>query len=226
MLRALARIGVLSTIILLASAAGATPYWIAWEGTDWPENQGWTRSYNNNGDLRSLHLGVMTLDGVSMPGGSDSYSIARPGATDPDPGELFLMQWRLRVVEVPANRYDPMVGVLSDDGWIVLITYSMSRFVLPNESITLIDFEPGLFHSYELRSADMRTYHLFVDDVLVRVGAFTSVVTQSKVAWGDGGVPTSSVSDWDYFRVGVVPEPSSAMTVALFGVVAARVRRK
>lgn len=41
-------VAALLLILCAAASAPATPYWISWEGDDWPENQGWThQSYTN-----------------------------------------------------------------------------------------------------------------------------------------------------------------------------------
>ncbi len=229
MLRALARVGVLSTIILLASVAGATPYWITWEGNDYPENEGWERSVYNNPDVRTLGGGMMTLDGLNTGGGWDGYEQHLQGSLDPDPGEVFIMRWRMRVEAIQAGSYDPSVFVFSDDAWNVEFHYAINRIHSPGEGPggVVIPFAPGVFHTYEFRSPDMRTYQLWIDGQLVRNGFFRRLVSTSWVGWGDSGGFERSRSTWDYFRVGVaVPEASPLAAMALFGVAATSVRRR
>jgi hypothetical protein len=224
MVRALVRLGVLQAGILLASPVLAIPYWFAWEGNDFPENQGWTRSYNNAGDVRTLNGGMMTLDGMSVPPGYDSHRIDYPGSIDPDPNEMFVMQWRMRVQEVVPNRWDVSIGVFSDESWAAGFHYSETQTRSAFEPAVL-DISPNLFRDYEFRSDDMRTYELFVDGVLVHSGAFVHVVTASRMAWGDGFAFTQSTSVWDYVRVGVVPESAPLWILLVLAMIATSVRR-
>ena len=56
--------------LLGTQVAGATPFWIAYEGDDYPENQGWERVYgdehgpNSGGAIRSLADGIFTEDSL------------------------------------------------------------------------------------------------------------------------------------------------------------------
>jgi hypothetical protein len=58
-----------AVLALGASLAAAEPYWVSWEGDDWPENQGWTRVWGNwdglyegPGAYRTLDSGILTFD--------------------------------------------------------------------------------------------------------------------------------------------------------------------
>lgn len=224
--------GKICTLVLAAAAAGApaiaTPYWIAWEADDWPENQGWTRDILGGGDVRTLEDGVMTLDGLDTGPGFvwDAYEWFRPGAMDPDPGETFVMQWRMRVEAVTEGNWDPVVFIYSDDAWGVSLSYATDKIWSSHEGpAAQVQYSPGVFHSYELRSPDMRSYEFFIDGLLVRSGAFSQRVTESWTGWGDGASVTRSVSTWDYMRVGVLPEPNSAGPALIVAMIAARVRR-
>lgn len=47
----------------LSCAAWATPYWVAYEGDDLPENQGWDRYYYEpQPSSRTIDNGVITYD--------------------------------------------------------------------------------------------------------------------------------------------------------------------
>jgi hypothetical protein len=229
MVRALVRLGVLQAGILLASPVQAIPYWFAWEGNDFPENQGWTRTVYNNPDMRTLADGMMTLDGLNTGGGWDAYERHLGGALDPDPGEVFIMRWRMRVEAIQGGSYDPVVGVFSDDAWNVEFHYAMNRIHSPGEGPggVVIPFEPGVFHTYQFTSLDMRTYELRIDGQVVRNGFFQRLIATSWIVWGDGGGLERSRSSWDYFRIGVaVPETGSFGVMALLGVAATGVRRR
>jgi len=75
------------------SAALAEPYWVAYEGNDFPENEGWGRRWGNwdgefegDGAVRTVADGVLTIDSMYDEGVYDYAYVERPGATDPGPG--------------------------------------------------------------------------------------------------------------------------------------------
>ena len=206
-----------------ACPALAEEYWIAYEGDDFPENQGWTRSYGAGGADRWIDDGVLVLDGRVDIGIYDSYSMLRP--IDPEPGELFIMRWRLKVEEL-SGWADPAVGVFSDESWSVAFAFSESRVINLDDLDMSAGFEPGVFHRFELRSSDMRSFELSIDDTLALTGDFVHVITASKVAWGDGAVGCASLLRWDYFEFGVIPEPSGALGIVAMWAVVFCIRRR
>jgi hypothetical protein len=205
-----------------ASVAGADPYWIAWEGDDFPENQGWTRvwgnwdgQYEGPGAIRTLEDGILTYDSLYDDGVYDFSKIYRPGQMDPGPGEVFVMEWRLKVDQVEGWFTDPGVVVSSDEAWVLGLDFGYDRVFSAFEDYLEIPFTPGVFHAYRVVSADMRAYDLFIDDELAHYGTFKHLVGPSEVGWGDGVQGAASLHRWDYFRFGVVPEPSSAWLLGL-----------
>ncbi len=199
--------------LLVISTARAEQYWIAYEGDDFPENEGWTRTISAGGAERWIEDGALVLDGRQDIMIADSYSMLR--SVDPGPGELLLMRWRLNVDEVTMGHSDPHVAVFSDESWSVAFRFSESHVFNAFDLGMNAGFEPGIFHRFELWSCDMRTFELSIDDTLALSGDFVHVITVSKVAWGDGIVGAASMSRWDHFRFGVVPEPSSALLLGL-----------
>ena len=205
-------------LLLFVAAAVAKPamaeqYWVAWEGNDYPENEGWER-WNHDPDWvadRSISDGIMTLDGMSSIEITDGYRMQR--SVNPAPGEQFVAQWRLRVNEV-GNQiwpYDPGWTLTSDDGWHVAIVIGVDELhsILEHQYLS---FEPMEFHEWEFRSSDMRSYTLYLDGIVAQTGMFTYTgVDESRVLWGDIVYGSNSNSDWDYFRYGVMPEPSSCV---------------
>jgi hypothetical protein len=220
---------------LLAVLAGvasalATPYWIDWDGTDWPENQGWTRDWGNlhgqheGGAIRTLEDGVLTYD--SLDPGVYDYSYMRPGEMDPcAPNELFLCEWRLKVDVVNGNG-DPTVAVESNDNWEVAFAYAQDHLTSLGEGLLTIPFAPGVWHDYRLVSPDMRSYDLYIDGELAREGVFEFIGFDGPyIGWGDGGQSSGSFHHWDWFRFGVVtPEPSGFLLIV--AVTAWRVARR
>ena len=85
-----------------------------------------------------------------------------------------------------------------------------------------VGFEPMEFHEWEFRSSDMRSYTLYLDGIVAQTGMFTYTgVVNSRMSWGDLVYGANSNSDWDYFRYGIVPEPSTCILL-LAGLCAAR----
>jgi hypothetical protein len=214
-------------LIVMGIVGGATagiahgePYWVAWEGNDFPENEGWQRIVNGPQPAeRTLADGIMTMDSLATDHSQDFYNMY--GASDPGDEDEFIVQWRLRVNQVnwdnPNFPYDPGWSVNSADGWRAVFAIGVHEFHNLLEQID-VQFEPGVFHVWEFRSPDMRTFTISLDGAPISSGAFMPGLPDAHVAWGDfGGGPTSNV-DWDYFRFGVVPEPTaslSALTLAL-----------
>jgi hypothetical protein len=193
-------------------------YWIDWDGSDWPEAAGYTRTWGNwqgphqgAGANRTLENGVLTYDSLYDPGVYDYYYMERAGQMDPGPGEHLLMQWTLKV-EVVEGVADPVVGFFSDDGWAFGFEYGEDHFRSVFEGDISVPIAPGLWHEYELISSGLRTYDLYVDGTLARQGTLTQVFTQSFVGFADGVQGAASLHHWSSFRFGaVVPEPGGVL---------------
>jgi hypothetical protein len=213
MVRALALIAVL----LSAGAAFSAPYWIDWEGDNWPESVGYTRSWGNlqglhqgDGAHRTLENGVLTYDSLYDPGVFDYYYMHRPGQIDPGLAETFVLEWRLKVDAVNGSD-DPGVGLFSDDAWGLGFAYTADHIRSVFENYLNIPFAPYVWHDYRVVSTDMRAYDLFIDGTLIHHGTLGHVITQSQASFGDGSQSASSLHHWDYFRFGVVPEPTAGL---------------
>jgi len=89
-------------LLLLAGAPGrAEQFWIAYEGDDYPENQGWNRVFGNGagpdqgGANRSVSDGIFTLESLYDVSVCDFYKQER--TVDPGPADLFVAEWRVRI---------------------------------------------------------------------------------------------------------------------------------
>ena len=210
-----------ATLGMMVGTAGAETFWVTWEGNDYPENEGWERIVNGPQPAeRTLADGIMTMDGLADRQIDDYYRMER--SIDPGPGEEFVMQWRIRVDEIvghPLALYDPGVAVWSDDDWEVSLLFGTDFVYSFHENIR-IGVAPDVYHTWEFRSSDMRSYDLAVDGDLIHTGVFWEpTFERSKVAWGDEARGSASLVDWDYFRFGVVPEPGTMILflMAVFG---------
>lgn len=110
--------------------------------------------------------------------------------------------------------YDPGWSVNSADGAYASIVLGVNELRTLQQQIH-VSFEPGAFHEWEFRSADMRTYTLSLDGESAMSGVFVAGLPRAHIGWGDYvWGPTSNV-EWDYFRFGVVPEPTSCVSMLL-----------
>jgi len=201
---------VLGLAVALSAAPGlSSQYWVEYEPANgnFPEQEGWIRhTAHGPPDERWIEDGWLVLDGMTIPGVTDYYEMPMSGGLDPDPGELFLLEWRIRVDEL-FGYHDPTVGIYSDEKWAVGFMLSLSSIDSTFEPGLGADFESGVPHTFEFRSWDMRTYVLSIDGVPAIEGNFWLSLTDSNVRWGDGVYPSGSLARWDYFRFGVVPGP-------------------
>jgi len=91
-------------LIALSGAPGlGNQFWIDWDGSDWPEAVGYIRSWGNwdgphqGGAYRTLENGVLTYDSLYDPGVWDSYYMEDFGPLELGPGEVAVMEWKLKV---------------------------------------------------------------------------------------------------------------------------------
>lgn len=213
-------------------ALGA-PFWIAWEGDDWPEAVGYTRSWGNwqglhqGGANRTLEDGVLTYDSLYDPGVWDSYYMEDFGLPELGSGEILVMEWKLKVDHAYSGG-DPGVGLSSEDGWNLGYVFAEDHIRSLSEDYLQIPFAPYVWHEYRIVSSNLRTYELFIDGVLAHEGILEHVFPGSHAGFGDAGQNwhTGSLHQWDYFRFGIVPEPRASVLIMLFGVIVWRGARR
>ena len=229
MLRMLMFLGVVA--YALAWPAAATPYWFAYEGNDLPENEGWGRSWGNDsgsqqgdGAVRTVENGVLTMDSLYDLRVYDYAYLYPYGEVDPDAGELFVAECRVKIDEAIGDGYDSTFGVSSDSAMQLAFGLFPDRIESIWEDDFAIPVAPGVFHDYRVMSWDMQTYELYIDGELAHQGTFWQGSLYSKLAWGDGVRGAASLTHWDYVRFGVVPEPDSLLLLTVMCACAVRVR--
>jgi hypothetical protein len=204
-------------------ALGA-PFWVAWEGDDRPESVGYTRSWGNwqgpgqGGAIRTLENGVLTYDSLYDPGVWDSYYMANFPFPQPAPGEVAVMEWRLRIDHAYAGG-DPGVGLTTEDGWTLSYMYAEDRIRISSENYLEVPFAPYVWHDYRVVSVALRAYDLFIDGTLAHEGSLELTFPGSDVGFGDVGqnFMSGSLHHWDYFRFGIVAVPeTSTFSLSLF----------
>ncbi len=194
---------------VLAGTAGfahAEPWTVTWDGNDYPENEGWYRDLWGPPDIRTLNAdGTMTLDTRITPQLWDTYLMWRP--LNPGPGETFFLSFRVCVSEVNGY-YDPGVYFKTDNFKGIDFLLAMDHVEIPF-FITIAQFEPGVFHTFECLSSDMQTFRFFVDGAFTYEGTFLADSYPPMMAWGDIVRGASSLATWDFLSFGVVPEVST-----------------
>jgi hypothetical protein len=215
-----AGIALVCTIILLPAVhAAATPYYIAYEADTpgvFPEDVGWERLATGGGADRTIAGGILRLS-ADVTGISDVYKFDGNEQLNPDPGEFFFAEWRMRIIS-PSD-VDITVYFTSDDfGGIVSMGWGENDFWSFADGNHL-QLDATVFHTYRLVSLDMLDYEFYLDGEPAYQGFFDPPTLDSSfVLWGDGGVNGISTSEWDYFRLGVVPVPApSALWMLLSG---------
>jgi len=218
-----------SILCAFTASAIAEPYWITYEGDDFPENEGWTRiradenGYDQGGAQRSIEDGVLVLDSLRDPLIWDCYRIDRP--IDPDPGGVFVAEWRVKITETVGDE-DAGLAFARDDLGTLTFLYTANEVISYREDWHY-PITPYVFHTYRIESSDMISYSLWIDGQYARDGEWDLISwNQSFVLFGDihrGGVSTSC-SEWDYFRFGTVPEPTGVTVLVAVALVVSRRR--
>ena len=110
----------------LSAPAVATPYTYTYEGNALPEDEGWERrwgnddgAYEGDGAVRTIEDGILTMDSMYDLRVYDYNCHYLYGELDPDPGELFVAEWRVYVEDWEGDygAPDSRVCVSSDEGW-------------------------------------------------------------------------------------------------------------
>ena len=203
---------------VMVSTAGADEYWLTYEGNDLPENEGWERHWGNDegshegeGAIRTVEDGILTMDSMYDLRVYDYACHYLYGELDPDPGELFVAEWRVYIEDWVGDygHWDSKVSICSDEGWLLAFGLFPDHVESQFEDDVYIPITPDVFHEYLLLSWDMRAYELYIDGELALLGSFWDDHVSSKFSWGDCVSGAASLAHWDYARFGVVPEPCS-----------------
>ncbi len=201
----------LSVLVIGMAHATADPFWVAYEGNDYPEDVGWTRQWGDadglyhGGALRSLNNGLFTSYALHDPSVYDFQYQDVQIAIAPD--EWFVATWRT-LVDPASDPLDTKV-VLTRSESAGHVSFSLGpEYVTVRPGPTQIAIEPNVFHTYTVTSYDMLSYVLEIDGVTIHSGDFElDSLLSSYVTFGDGVLGQRSHAQWDYFRYGVVPEP-------------------
>jgi hypothetical protein len=211
------------------SVVRGEPWWVSYEADLFPEElPGWTRMHASTPAQRWIEEGVLSIDSRASPLIYDYYEMVFDHPVDPHgPNELFVLFWRLKIDD--DINHDAGIAFTSDAVGpyeFYRVAFNFTEDTIISEDGQHASFEAGVFHEFEVRSSDMRAYVLYIDGAPAVQGLFTEVFGPARLTWGDGGYASSSLTEWDYVRLGVVvPEPSGRIAVLLLLAMLRRRRR-
>lgn len=213
-------VAALLAAVVASASASADPYWVAYEGDDYPENQGWERVYGDEngpqqgGSNRSLDDGLLVLDSTRNHLIYDTYFWRQE--INPDPGEMFICEWRMRVISNAGPAADSGLGIARDGGGYLGFDLGYD-YVQSSREDWHLSFTPNEFHTYRIESIDMVRYSLWLDGAYAIDGTWVSSLNESYIGFGDArtGSTITSFAEWDYVRFGVVPEPVPLISIGI-----------
>jgi len=217
------------------SQASAEPFVLRYDpGYMFPEQEGWERHTHDPEGLLSREVDgtVLRLDtsgSLSMP---DFYYADCPGL-DPTLGEELRVAWRMRTLETQPDYLWSDVGITVSglsSGYAVItvgpdyVSQEYGQGGLPEH---VYYFTAGAMHQFEVRTQDMATFSLYVDETLAFASNFDRPAETGpfRVYFGDAVSGRRSVSEWDYVQVAGVPEPAGLCAAAVALLVVLQVRK-
>jgi len=217
----------------IAGTAAADPFYLRYDADEtFPEQEGWTRVTYGPAELiqRGVDDGIFWLDTRASELISDTYRVADP-TIEPGIDEVLSVTWRMRTLETDTTHYTSDVTLNVGNDWGFAKFYLAPGYVSahgagvgPPEHVYLL--EVGLMHTYHFVTADLTSYQLYVDGQLAFEDVFTWNYPGSgpHVSFGDSALGDTSLSEWDYVEVAVVPEPGTVWFLAIYGT--SRFRRR
>jgi hypothetical protein len=208
-------------VLLAAASVYADGYYKRYDADDaFPEGEGWWRRFHDPEQQleRELTGGTLLIDSRASGLIFDNYTVADP-ALEPGPGEILEITWRMRMLDgvteedlsdVSLNVTNPMDAYVSLQLGMDFVADPGNQPSVPPQMYPVAPVE---WHTYRLVTADMQEYDLFVDEAFAFGGVFhgVSITPGAHVTWGDVTMGAlTSLSEWDFVEVRVVPEPGGA----------------
>jgi len=204
----------------------AAPYWVSYEGNDFPENEGWNHYYGDGNwptehtALRSIEGGCLVINDLYDPRIFDgAQRMLRAEQVLPQPGETFVAEWRAWV-DPRSAAVDSGVGIVRGtvpDYIRFFLGPAGMQLEVPGGPVT-VPYEPGVFHSFRAVATDGAALVLELDGNPVWSGAFNGELgpgLDTQIYFGNLVSGASSLVRWDYVRFGIVPEPLVFPTLLL-----------
>lgn len=215
----------LVVVVATGTIASADPFHIRYEAFDaFPEEDGWARLYSDvDGTTRRTVSGnVFRLDTSEDPLSYDFYRLASQMLA-PSIGERLVVTWSMRTLfnDGEGGRSDVTLTVVTLNHMFVELRLGATsvlqvgeRGVQPDRSASV---RGGEFNEFRLESADMQHYELFVNSQPAFTGEFFGYAwgETPRVSFGDTYVGLSSISEWRFVDVAVVPESHTSVMFVL-----------
>ena len=180
--------------LAFAASAGAETYWLRYEGDDYPENEGWTRIWNQPFAQRAIEDGVFVLDASADRHTCEWYEYYTDnGCAWPmeavetgEPSSHFFVQWNVEIDRSSGSDWGgTTVAFFAPDS-------SAVSFSLSEDTIRSL-FEPGVSavyaggvpHEFEVRFSDMQGYELYIDGSFAFAGSFYDSIWSNKILFGE-----------------------------------------
>ncbi|MBU0638067.1 MAG: hypothetical protein KKB50_04320 [Planctomycetes bacterium] len=230
------RMTILLSILLLSTpVAQADPFYLRYDPHEgrFPEQEGWGRYWSDPEDklIRSVDNGVFRLDTRGSAYIWDTYE-AISSAFILGPAEELRVRWRMHTLETDADygRSDVVLIVINEAGAYAEVflaaEYVSEDEILGGTAEHFWPIDPALAHTYDFVSTDMLAYDLYVDGQHAFQGQFHDYAWRPKprIAFGDAIVGYTSLSEWEYVEIEVIPEPNTALTLLLATMGIVRIR--
>ncbi|MBU0639351.1 MAG: hypothetical protein KKB50_10845 [Planctomycetes bacterium] len=220
---------IVTFVLAAAATAAADPFYLRYDPDEgrFPEQEGWGRYWDDPEDklVRSAENGVFRLDTRGSYSIFDLYEAVSP-AFALGASEELRVRWEMETLQTDqwSHRSDVCVAIANESHAFVQLFLApsyVSEDELPGgEPERLYWFEPAARHAYEFITLDMETYALYVDGALAFGGVFHDYAWREvpRVAFGDAIIGRTSLSEWEYVEVEVLPEPATRVLVLASGI--------
>lgn len=216
----------LATFVVLTAAgpAQAQRFFQRYDADElFPEEDGWARYWGDpEGRLvRTLQNGIFRLDTRGSSSIFDTYEVISE-AFVLGPEEEFRATWRMETLETDASygRSDVAFFIINEfheyAEFYLAPTYVSEHRLIGGTMEHLYEIEAGVAHTYYVVTTDMQVYDLYVDGEFAFQGHLQEYAWRNvpRVAFGDAITGFTSLSEWDFVEISVVPEPSSGVALA------------
>ena len=214
----------LMLLVVGSLPALAEEFYLRYDGDDFPENEGWERRFSDPGGQieREIDKSLFRLDTRASIHLHDYYQL-HSSSFDLLPGEELRMSWRMETVETQTHYWGSDVAVVLANTEAAYAEFFLAPgFVregdLPGgDPAHLYEFDVGVPHTFSFVTTDMQEYDLFVDDEFAFHGGFHGYSGSGPcmAAFGDVIDGRSSLCEWDWLEIMVVPEPHTGLLLAL-----------
>ncbi|MFH1111176.1 MAG: PEP-CTERM sorting domain-containing protein [Planctomycetota bacterium] len=210
-----------SLLLVVALGASAQAQTVSYQGTTFPEQDGWTRDEQLFPADRAIENGWLVQRADVVPqeppfldvSEQDFYrrSLSEFAWSDP-----FFIEWRM-VTDGPrtgipsASPAAIVAGGTSHAFYHFTIAEDQARLINADLSVLLVDIAPGVPHNYRLELYGTQSYRWLIDGQVVDSGIPEGPypTADSEIVFGARAAGQTITDRWDYIRYGTIPEPAT-----------------